>query len=187
MPSFDIVSRTEMTEVDNAVQGAMREIDTRYDFKGSSSTIERNDETLLIKTEDDLKLKQVQELLRGHMAKRKVDVGVLDFKEPEKAFGNSLRQTVLVKQGIEMDRQYVYKYCSPTRSAIQSGRHPYHVNPLNADPTIYNPGDPVSGMAAIPRNMTGMAMKMAAGGYKTHMFGKWDAGTPSIGSVYLDL
>ena len=103
MPSFDIVSRTEMTEVDNAVQGAMREIGTRYDFKGSSSTIERNDETLLIKTEDDLKLKQVQELLRGHMAKRKVDVGVLDFKEPEKAFGNSLRQTVLVKQGIERD------------------------------------------------------------------------------------
>ena len=93
----------------------------------------------------------------------------------------------LVKQGIEMDRQYVYKYCSPTRSAIQSGRHPYHVNPLNADPTIYNPGDPVSGMAAIPRNMTGMAMKMAAGGYKTHMFGKWDAGTSSIGSAYLYL
>jgi|EP01049_Picozoa_sp_SAG25_P013428 arylsulfatase B len=77
----------------------------------------------------------------------------------------------LVKEGIEMDRQYVYKYCSPTRSAIQSGRHPYHVNPLNADPSIYNPQDPVSGMAAIPRNMTGMAMKMQAGGYKTHMFG----------------
>ena len=47
MPSFDIVSRTEMTEADNAVQGAMREIGTRYDFKGSS-TIERNDETLFI-------------------------------------------------------------------------------------------------------------------------------------------
>ena len=70
----------------------------------------------------------------------------------------------------------VYKYCSPTRSAIQSGRNPYHVNPLNAGPEIYNPADPVSGMAAIPRNMTGMAMKMSAGGYSTHMFGKWDAG-----------
>ena len=45
------------------------------------------------------------------------------------------------------------------------------MNPLNADPSIYNPQDPVSGMAAIPRNMTGMAMKMQAGGYKTHMFG----------------
>ena len=58
----------------------------------------------------------------------------------------------LVKEGIEMDRQYVYKYCSPTRTAIQSGRNPYHVNPLNAAPEIYNPADPVSGMAAMPRN-----------------------------------
>lgn len=82
----------------------------------------------------------------------------------------------LVKEGIEMDRHYVYKYCSPTRTAIQSGRNPYHVNPLNAAPEIYNPADPVSGMAAMPRNMTGMAMKMSAGGYKTHMFGKWDVG-----------
>ena len=63
MPTFDIVSRTEMTEVDNAVQGAMREIGTRFDFKGSSSSIERKDEVLLITAEDDLKLKQVQELL----------------------------------------------------------------------------------------------------------------------------
>ena len=46
MPTFDIVSRTEMTEVDNAVQGAMREIGTRFDFKGSSSSIERKDEVL---------------------------------------------------------------------------------------------------------------------------------------------
>ena len=87
MPTFDIVSRTEMTEVDNAVQGAMREIGTRFDFKGSSSSIERKDEVLLITAEDDLKLKQVQELLRGHMAKRKVDVGALDFQKPEQAFG----------------------------------------------------------------------------------------------------
>ena len=50
------------------------------------------------------------------------------------------------------------------------------MNPLNAAPEIYNPADPVSGMAAMPRNMTGMAMKMAAAGYKTHMFGKWDVG-----------
>jgi len=120
MPSFDIVSRTEMTEVDNAVQGAMREIGTRYDFKGSTSTIERNEETLLIKTEDDLKLKQVQELVRGHMAKRKVDVGVLDFKEPEKAFGNSLRQTVLIKQGIERDlAQKIVKTIKGSKVKVQ--------------------------------------------------------------------
>jgi len=82
----------------------------------------------------------------------------------------------LVHEGIELNRQYVYKYCSPTRSALQSGRNPYHVNNINPDPTLYNPNDPVSGFSAIPRNMTGMATKMAAAGYKTHAFGKWDAG-----------
>ena len=103
MPSFDVVSRTEMPEVDNAVQSAMREIGTRFDFKGSQCSIERTDEVLALKADDGLKLKQVQELLRGHMAKRKVDHNALDFKEPEKASGNSLRQNVVIKQGIERD------------------------------------------------------------------------------------
>jgi len=82
----------------------------------------------------------------------------------------------LVRTGINLNRAYVYKYCSPTRSAIQSGRNPYHVNPLNLDPTIANRSDPVSGFAAVPRNMTGLATKLAAAGYKTFAAGKWDAG-----------
>ena len=68
MPSFDIVSRVKIPEVDNAIQSAMREIGTRFDFKGSSSSIERNDASIQILAEDDLKLKQVQELLRGHLS-----------------------------------------------------------------------------------------------------------------------
>ncbi len=68
MPSFDIVSRTDMAEVDNAVQGATREIATRYDFKGSNCSFERNDETVTLKADDDYKLKQMQELLRGYTA-----------------------------------------------------------------------------------------------------------------------
>ena len=103
MPSFDIVSRTEIPEVDNAVNGAMREIGTRFDFKGSSSSIERNDLTLQIKADDEMKLKQVQELLRGYLAKRKVEAGAFDFQKPEKAFGDSVRQTVVIKQGVERE------------------------------------------------------------------------------------
>ena len=103
MPSFDIVSRTDLNEVDNAVQGAMREISTRYDFKGSQCSIERSDTTLVIKADDDLKLKQVQELLRGYLARRKVDAGAFEFGRPEKASGNTLRQEVSIKQGIESD------------------------------------------------------------------------------------
>jgi arylsulfatase I/J len=82
----------------------------------------------------------------------------------------------LVASGIELDRHYVFKFCSPTRSAIISGRNPIHVNVLNLDPTNHNPADPVSGFSAIPRNMTGIAEKLKLGGYKTHMVGKWDAG-----------
>ena len=103
MPSFDIVSRTEFPEVDNAIQGAMREIGTRFDFKGSQCSIERTDETILIKADDDLKLRQVQELLRGYLARRKVEIGAFEFQKVEAATGNSVRQTALIKQGVERE------------------------------------------------------------------------------------
>ena len=101
MPSFDIVSKTDLSEVDNAINGMRREIETRFDFKGSKCTIERKDELLTMLADDDLKLKQMQELLKGYITRRKLDAGALDFKTPEKATGNSLRQVVQVKQGIE--------------------------------------------------------------------------------------
>lgn len=103
MPSFDIVSHTSLPEVDNALQGAMREIGTRYDFKGSQCAITREGEVMTIRADDEMKLKQVQELLRGHMAKRKVDTAAFDFATPEKASGNTVRQTVKIKQGVERD------------------------------------------------------------------------------------
>ncbi|MBT5047360.1 MAG: YajQ family cyclic di-GMP-binding protein [Rhodospirillaceae bacterium] len=120
MPSFDIVSRTDIPEVDNAVQSAMREIGTRYDFKGSMCAVERKEETLEIKADDELKLKQVQELLRGHLAKRKVDVGSLDFQKAEAAFGNSMRQTVLIKQGVERElAQKIVKTIKGSKMKVQ--------------------------------------------------------------------
>ena len=120
MPSFDIVSRTELPEVDNAIQGAMREIGTRYDFKGSACSIERSEQSLEIKADDDLKLRQVQELLRGYLAKRKVDAGAFDFGKPEKAAGNTLRQAVTIKQGIERDiAQQVVKAVKGAKLKVQ--------------------------------------------------------------------
>ncbi len=103
MPSFDVVSRTEIPEVDNALQGAMREIGTRFDFKGSKCSIERADQILTLKADDDMKLRQMQELLRGYLAKRKVDHGAFDFAKPEAASGNTLRQIVTIKQGVERE------------------------------------------------------------------------------------
>ncbi len=121
MPSFDVVSRTDMAEVVNAVQGASREIATRYDFKGSNCSYERRDETVTLKADDDYKVKQMQELLRGHMARRKVEVGALEFGKPETASGNTLRQVVTVKQGIERDlAQQIVKAIKGEKLKVQA-------------------------------------------------------------------
>jgi len=103
MPSFDVVSRLELAEVDNALQGMMREIATRFDFKGSKSKIERKEGELLLLADDDLKLKQMHELLKVYLTRRKVDAGALDMKPPEKAAGNALRQSILLRQGIDKE------------------------------------------------------------------------------------
>ena len=103
MPSFDIVSRIEMAEVDNALAGMAREIATRYDFKGSQSSVKREEAVLTVIADDDLKLRQMHELLKTYLTRRKVDAGVLDFGEPEKASHNTIRQAVKLRQGIDRD------------------------------------------------------------------------------------
>jgi arylsulfatase B len=82
----------------------------------------------------------------------------------------------LASEGVVFDRFYTHKYCSPSRSALQSGRDPVHVNVLNLDYPDYNASDPVSGFPGIPRNMTTLAEVLRAQGYATAAAGKWDAG-----------
>lgn len=121
MPSFDIVSRTNLVEVDNALQGAGREISTRYDFKGSNCGIERNETVLTIRADDEFKLKQVQDLLKGHMGKRKVNIAAFDFAKPEDASGGTLRQTVTIHQGIDRDlAQTVIKAIKGSKLKVQT-------------------------------------------------------------------
>ena len=103
MPSFDIVSEVDLTEADNAVQNVMREIATRYDFKGSKSTVEIKEGVVTINADDDLKLKQMHELLQGHMQRRGIAPGSLDYQKVEPAAGQSVRQLVKIKQGLDKD------------------------------------------------------------------------------------
>ena len=103
MPSFDVVSKTDLTEVDNALNGVQRETQQRFDLKGTKCGIERSDSTLTITADDDLKLKQMHELLQTYFARREVDAKALDFKPAEAATQGSLRQTVEIKQGIERE------------------------------------------------------------------------------------
>ena len=103
MPSFDIVSRIELPEVDNALAGITREIGTRFDFKGSKCKVERQEGVINVIADDELKLKQMHELLKVHMTRRKVDPAALDYKTPDKASGNTLKQTIVMLQGVDAD------------------------------------------------------------------------------------
>ncbi|NDF12397.1 MAG: YajQ family cyclic di-GMP-binding protein [Proteobacteria bacterium] len=121
MPSFDIVSRTDIQEVDNAVNSVKREIAARYDFKGSSASIELKGEEITINGDDDYKLEAIQGMLKGHLAKRQIEPTALEFKTPEKASGNTLRQLVKVKQGIEQEvAKSIVKHIKDSKMKVQA-------------------------------------------------------------------
>jgi len=121
MPSFDIVSKTDLNEVDNAVDGLRREIATRFDFKGSKATIERNEAELTVNADDEQKLKQLHELLRVYLTRRKLDPGALDYGKVEHAAGQSVRQIITVKQGIDKElAKKIVKAIKDSKSKVQA-------------------------------------------------------------------
>ncbi|MFN8389646.1 MAG: YajQ family cyclic di-GMP-binding protein [Bdellovibrionota bacterium] len=103
MPTFDVVSKVDMQEVDNAVNQARKEIGTRYDFRGTKCSIELENNGITLLADDKMKLQAMTEILNQKMVKRGVGVRSLDFKEPETASGDSLRQQIEIKQGISTD------------------------------------------------------------------------------------
>ncbi|HJN86847.1 MAG: YajQ family cyclic di-GMP-binding protein [Dehalococcoidia bacterium] len=103
MPSFDVVSRTDLMEVDNALNGVRREIKQRFDLAGTKCAIDRTDDSLTMIADDSMKLQQLEALLRKYLASRDVDERSLEFKPPQSASGGSLRQSITIKQGIDGD------------------------------------------------------------------------------------
>ena len=103
MPSFDVVSKTDLMEVDNAINGVRREIQMRFDLKGTRSDISRDDNTLTMTADDTMKLRQLEDLLRSYLVRRKLDTAAFDFQEPQEASGGSIRQNISIKQGIDSD------------------------------------------------------------------------------------
>ena len=103
MPSFDIVSKIDTTAVDNALAGVTKEMDVRYDFKGSHCEVSRTEDAIFIKADDELKRRQVEELIITHLTRKGVDTKALEFEKPEQAGGNSIRQTVQVRQGVHRE------------------------------------------------------------------------------------
>ena len=103
MPSFDIVSETDLQLVDNAVNGVARNIDQRYDFKGSNCSIERKDEEIKILADSQYQLDAIGDMLKENFVRQNLDAKALEFKTAEKASGNTLRQIANVKQGIDKE------------------------------------------------------------------------------------
>jgi uncharacterized protein YajQ (UPF0234 family) len=120
--SFDIVSKVDLQEVSNAVQQAMKEINHRFDFKGSKSNIELNKSTneIIIVSDDDFRLKSVIDILQGKLVKRKVALKALNYGKVEAALSGTVKQIINLQQGIQADKaREIVKSIKNTKLKVQ--------------------------------------------------------------------
>jgi len=105
MPTFDIVSKVDAQTLDNAINNAKKEILNRYDFSTSNSTIDHDKKTNIITvvTEDDMRLKAIQDSIISRMVKQNLDPNSLDFGKEEYASGNMIRKEISIKEGIDKE------------------------------------------------------------------------------------
>ena len=123
MPSFDIVSKIDFQEIDNAVNNTTREMGSRYDFKSVVWSIEldKKEKKIEINTESDYCLEQIQASLKGAFVKRKLDPVALDFGNVEKAGGKTLRQFVKIKEGIDQENaKKITKFFKQSKLTVQA-------------------------------------------------------------------
>ena len=119
--SFDVVSTVDLQEVKNAIGQAMKEITTRFDLKGSNSTIDLQGEELLISTADEGKIKAVRDVLETRLVKRNVPLKALTFGDVEKALGGTARQKVMLQKGIPSEQaREIVKLIKGTKLKVQA-------------------------------------------------------------------
>jgi uncharacterized protein YajQ (UPF0234 family) len=122
MPSFDVVSDFDAHEAANAVDQANREVNTRFDFKGTGSKYELDKQVITLTSQSEFQLQQMMDILRQKLAKRGVDIGCLDEQEPETT-GSVARQTVILRRGIESDlARKLVKTVKKVQAAIQGDK-----------------------------------------------------------------
>jgi cyclic-di-GMP-binding protein len=119
--SFDIVSSVDLQEVKNALAQATKEIQTRYDLKNSSSSVELTGEEILLASADEFKLKAVRDVLEGRLVKRNVPLKALTFETIEQALGGTVRQRVTLQKGIPTDKaREIVKVIKGTKLKVQA-------------------------------------------------------------------
>lgn len=120
MPSFDVVSEVDMHELANAVDQCNREVNTRFDFKGSDAKVEQTEGELTLSAENEFQLQQMMDILEKKMVKRGVDIGSMDVSEPETAHMRA-RQKVQVRQGIDKElAKKIVKLIKDTKLKVQA-------------------------------------------------------------------
>lgn len=102
--SFDVVSRTDMQEVANAIQQAQKELAQRFDFKGSKSSIELTAEEIILVSDDEGKMRSVKDIMETKLVKRGVSLKALDYGKVEQAAGGTVRHRAKIVQGIESEK-----------------------------------------------------------------------------------
>jgi uncharacterized protein YajQ (UPF0234 family) len=102
--SFDVVSKVDAQELDNALNQTRKEIEGRFDFKNSHTTVENTDKTITIVTTDELKMKNVLDILQSKASKRGISLKAFDYGKIEPAAGNTVRQLLTIKSGIAKDK-----------------------------------------------------------------------------------
>jgi cyclic-di-GMP-binding protein len=120
MPSFDVVSEINLHELTNAVDQAVRELEQRFDFKGSGATFELEEATVTMTAPSDFQLKQMFDILKLRIAKRGIDVGCLELKDPEVNLA-SAKQQVILKHGIDAETgKQVFRLIKDSKLKVQS-------------------------------------------------------------------
>jgi uncharacterized protein YajQ (UPF0234 family) len=123
MPSFDIVSSFDMQEVDNAVNMVSRDISQRYDFRGSKTklTLDKNEKNITIEADNTMQLSAAIDMLKSRAISRKISLKVFKFNDEESAVGTSIRQKVLLLEGIDRDRaKSINKIIKDKKLKVQS-------------------------------------------------------------------
>lgn len=121
MPSFDIVSEANTQEIDNGVNQAIKEIQGRYDFKGSKSEIIWDKKDITILGDDEYKMNAMKDILQTKLHRRGVDIKFLKFNDPEPAGGQMTRQKVTIQQGLEVEiAKEIVKFIKDSKLKVQA-------------------------------------------------------------------
>ena len=119
--SFDIVSKTDYAEIDNALNQTVKEVSQRFDFKGSKATVEMADKDLIMSAEDDTRLRNMNDILQSKLIKRGISLKALDYQKIEPAAGGTVRQTVKIQQGIPIEKaKEIVKFIKDEKFKVQA-------------------------------------------------------------------